>query len=196
LVTQNDLETKAYVDNGVNRCYFCRNNLATEILPIAKRNSVSVCVDGTHVDDIRVPRPGIRALREAGFRAPFADLGIGKDAIRLAARSVGLSNWNRPSEACLSSRVAFGQKIDLETLRRIESAEKIVKQLTNAKIVRVRTIGKRASVEVDRPSLSTTLSKRSKITRALTQLGYSEVEIDLSGYSPGKMLELFVNESL
>jgi uncharacterized protein len=195
-VTQNDLGTRGYVDNGVNRCYYCRNNLAAEILRVAEIKSVSVCVDGTHVDDMRVPRPGIKALREAGFRAPFVELSVGKEAIRLAARSVGLSNWNRPSEACLSSRVAFGQSIDLETLQRIEAAERIVKLLTNAEIVRVRTIGKKASVEVDKPSLPTIISKGPSIARALIELGYSEVEIDPSGYSPGKMLELFVKENL
>ncbi len=196
LVKQNDLATEGYVNNGVSRCYFCRNNLVAEILPIARSKSVSVCVDGTHSDDMRAPRPGIRALRQAGFRARFVELGVSKDEIRLAARSVGLSNWDRPSEACLSSRIAFGQKIDFETLQRIEAAETIVKELTDARIVRVRTIGRKASVEVDKSSVNNTLSKRVAIVEALERLGYSRIEIDPNGYSPGKMLDLFVKENI
>ncbi|MGH2638330.1 MAG: ATP-dependent sacrificial sulfur transferase LarE, partial [Rhabdochlamydiaceae bacterium] len=142
VVDQDDLGNSWYVKNEVTRCYFCRNNLASAIYPIAQRLSVKLCVDGTHLDDMRTPRPGIRALREAGFRAPLAELEMGKDAVRAMARYSGLSNWDRPSEACLSSRIAFGQEIDEKTLRRIESAEIIVRSITGARTVRVRTIGR------------------------------------------------------
>ena len=162
-------------------------------MPIAQKVSINVCVDGTHADDMRTPRPGIKALRESGFRAPFAELRIDKEAIRLAAKSVGLSNWDRPSEACLSSRIAFGQRIESATLRMIEAAEKIVKKETNARIVRVRTIGSKARVEVDQPSVAAALRKESIIASGLRNIGYSEVEVDPSGYTTGKMLQLFVN---
>ena len=195
LVEQDDLASAGYVRNGVDRCYFCRNNLASTILPIARRLSIDVCIDGTQTDDMDTPRPGIKALRESGFRAPLVELGINKEAVRLAAKSVGLSNWNRPSEACLSSRIAFGQRIDSATLRKIEAAETIVKRETNASIVRVRTIGNKARVEVDLPSVALALSKGSVIASGLRDIGYSEVEIDPSGYTSGKMLQLFVRDN-
>ena len=194
-VVQDDLGTPEYVANGVSRCYFCRNNLAQAVQPICDKNSIAVRVDGTHVDDMKTPRPGIKALREAGFRAPYVELGMGKDMIRSTARLAGLSNWERPSEACLSSRVAFGQKIDLETLRRIEDAERAVKLITGATIVRVRTIGTSANVEVDKPSLATAFERVERITRSLKELGYDSVKIDPEGYASGKMLELFVKEN-
>ncbi len=193
-VEQDDLATPEYVANGVSRCYFCRNNLAQSIQPICEKLSIEVCVDGTHVDDMKTPRPGIKALREAGFRAPYVELGMGKNSVRLTARFAGLSNWERPSEACLSSRVAFGQKIDLKTLRRIEVAEKEVKSITNARIVRVRTVGTNASVEVDKSTVATAIERIDEITRALQNLGYDSVKIDPNGYTSGKMLELFVKE--
>ncbi|MHB1867781.1 MAG: ATP-dependent sacrificial sulfur transferase LarE [Nitrososphaerales archaeon] len=194
-VVQDDLGTPEYVANGVSRCYFCRNNLAQAIQPICDRKSIAVCVDGTHVDDMKTPRPGIKALREARFRAPYVELGMGKDSIRTTAKLAGLSNWERPSEACLSSRVAFGQKIDFETLRRIENAESAVKLITGATIVRVRTIGISANVEVDKSTLSTAFERAEKITQALKDLGYDSVNVDPDGYTSGKMLDLFVKEN-
>ena len=195
VVMQDDLGTKGYVENDVNRCYFCRNNLTNAILPIARKLSISVCVDGTHKDDMRSPRPGIKALREAGFKAPYLELGFNKESIRAMAKSAGISNWDRPSEACLSSRIAFGQRIDLKTLRVVEMAEETVKKLTGAKIVRVRTINDKASVEVDKDSLKVTHEMFSSIQRELKLLGYREVVMDPNGYSSGKMLELFVKDN-
>ena len=194
-VMQDDLGTPEYVANGVSRCYFCRNNLAQAIQPICDRKSIAVCVDGTHVDDMKTPRPGIKALREARFRAPYVELGMGKGQIRSTAKFAGLSNWERPSEACLSSRVAFGQKINFETLRRIENAESAVKLITGATIVRVRTIGISANVEVDKSTLSTAFERAEKITQALKDLGYDAVNVDPEGYTSGKMLDLFVKEN-
>jgi len=193
-VEQNDLGTPEYVANGVSRCYFCRNNLAQAIQPICDKLSIAVCVDGTHVDDMKTPRSGIKALREAGFRAPYVEIGIGKDAIRSLARFAGLSNWERPSEACLSSRVAFGQKIDLKTLRRVEDAESAVRLITGARIVRVRTVGPNASVEVDKSTVVVAFERKEEIIRALQNLGYDTIKIDPHGYTSGKMLELFVKE--
>lgn len=192
VVEQDDLRNSDYVRNNVSRCYYCRKNLAEIIRPIAARLRVDLCVDGTHVDDLQTPRPGIKALREAGFKAPLVELQLGKDRVREIARRAGLSNWNRPSEACLSSRIAYGQQIDLQTLRKVESAELTVKKITAASIVRVRTIGTKAIVEVDRESVDKALAKKSDIVHELTHLGYNEIEIDNTGYVSGKMLKLFV----
>jgi len=194
-VSQDDLGTEDYVKNDVSRCYFCRTNLATVIEPIRARLSVEVCVDGTHLDDLEKPRPGVKALRENGFRAPLAELFFGKSDIREMAKSMGLSNWNRPSEACLSSRVAYGQHVSFEILSRIEKSEKIVKSITGAQIVRVRTLGNKAVVEVDRESLNITIDNSDMISEELKRLGYEIVEIDPEGYVSGKMLELFVKNT-
>src|SRR5579875_3268992 len=139
VVRQDDLATPGYVTNNVNRCYFCRSNLAKAIDPIVKELRIDVRVDGTHLDDMSSPRPGIKALREAGFRSPLAELGMRKEDVRRVARLVGLSNSEKPSEACLSSRIAYGQAIDTKTLRMIEDSEEFIRQITSASVVRVRT---------------------------------------------------------
>jgi len=194
-VSQDDLNDQGYVENGVTRCYFCRSNLALAINPVRKRLAVDVCVDGTHVDDLQKPRPGVKALRENGFRAPFVELDFTKGNIRQLALYSGLSNWNRPSEACLSSRIAYGQRISFEALNMIERAENIVKEIIDAEIVRVRTIGRNAVIEVDKESIHQAVAKRSVISENLRQIGYDKIEIDPQGYTSGKMLELFVNST-
>lgn len=194
-VSQNDLARKEYVRNGVDRCYFCRNNLTEAILPVSERLRVQVCVEGTQLNDMQSPRPGVKALREAGFRAPYVELGFGKEEIRAMAKHVGLSNWDRPSEACLSSRIAYGQAIDSATLIKVEKAEIAVRRITGAKIVRVRTIGLKAIVELDKEHVSKGLSTRPEIESGLRALGYGEVEIDREGYVSGKMLSLFIQDS-
>lgn len=191
-VSQDDLGTPGYTKNEVTRCYFCRSNLAFAIKPIAEKLRVDVCVDGTHADDLKSPRPGVKALRENGFRAPLAELGFEKAQIRTLAKLLGLSNWNRPSEACLSSRVAYGQSISAEILNRIEKAEDAVRSITSAEIVRVRTIGATAVVEVERRKVSEALRNLKPISQVLKNLGYENVKIDPEGYVSGKMLELFV----
>lgn len=195
LVNQNDLEDENYVANNVSRCYFCRSNLAKALVPVVSERNIEICVDGTHLDDMLSPRPGVKALREAGFRAPFVELGFSKEDVRTVASYVGLSNAFRPSESCLSSRVAFGQMIDRNTLRIIEQAERFVREVTGAKIVRVRTIGSEAIVEVDQPSLKKATAKSKVISFGLEKLGYSRVGIDPLGYRSGRMLSLFVGES-
>lgn len=194
-VYQDDLSSKEYVANQVNRCYFCRSNLASVIMPIVNARGISVWVDGSHLDDMKSPRPGVKALRESGFRAPLVELGFHKEDIREMARYAGLSNAERPSEACLSSRIAYGQKIDEMTLRRIENAEEVVRRVTNARIVRVRTIGNRAIIEVDSDSIQNANDSFEEINSQLKFLGYEYVEIDPDGYRSGRMMDLFVNDT-
>ncbi|MHB1909555.1 MAG: ATP-dependent sacrificial sulfur transferase LarE [Nitrososphaerales archaeon] len=196
VVRQDDLSSEGYVTNLVNRCYFCRSNLAEAIAPVALARKIEVRVEGTHADDMTSPRPGIKALREAGFRAPFVELGFHKQDIRSMAKLLSLSNAEKPSEACLSSRIAYGQKIDELTLKRIEDSETFIRNLIGPSILRVRTIGSRAIVELDKDSIQKAIRRKDEIEQRLLEIGYSSVEIDSEGYKSGKMLEIFVNESL
>jgi len=191
---QNDLEDKRYLENSVLRCYFCRSNLVEAMTPIAHRLSIDVCVDGTHADDVQNPRPGIKALREGGFRAPFLELRYRKERIRNMAKNSNLSNWDRPSEACLSSRIAYGTEISLARLKKIEAAENFVRSKTNARIVRVRLIDNQGIIEVDKESIDRVIANLELICKKLVEIGFESVEIDRAGYKSGRMLELFVGQ--
>ncbi len=195
LVKQDDLNDQGYISNQITRCYFCRNNLSRAILPMIKDNNIEVWVDGTQVDDLKSPRPGIKALREAGFRAPLVEIGLEKEDVRSIARAIKLSNADRPSESCLSSRIAYGQRIDPATLALVERSEEVVKELTGCKIVRVRTFGKKAVIELDQLSVQTGMVRFKEISQKLKSFGYDSAEIDPQGYTPGKMFALFVQDN-
>jgi uncharacterized protein len=196
IVRQDDLKDENYVANQITRCYFCRSNLVQAISPIVRERNIAVCVDGTHKDDMGAPRPGVKALREAGFRAPYLELRMGKEDIRAIARMARLSNAEKPPEACLSSRVAYGQKIDEITLRRIEKSEEYIRNLIQPGIVRVRTIGNRAIIELDLESIPKAKKFYVLIQETLGSLGYDSVEINPRGYSSGRMFELFLTDTL
>ena len=195
VVSQDDLASKDYAANQVNRCYFCRSNLVEALMPMVKERGISICVDGTHLDDLKSPRPGVKALREAGFKAPFVELGFCKEQVREIARILTLSNSEKPSESCLASRIAYRQKIDEHILRQIEKSEIFIRELVHAKIVRVRTIGTRAVVELDPQSIERAQKSFSEIQRTLISFGYTSIEIDPNGYSSGRMLDLFIRDN-
>ncbi|MDA4131390.1 MAG: ATP-dependent sacrificial sulfur transferase LarE [Thaumarchaeota archaeon] len=193
-VVQNDLEDKKYLENSVLRCYFCRSNLVEAMRPVVVSFAIKVCVDGTHTDDMLSPRPGVKALREGGFRAPFLELQFGKEEIREMARIANLSNWDRPSEACLSSRIAYGTEINVTGLKKIEEAENFVRSVTKARIVRVRLIGNHGVIEVEQEAVARAIANRELLRKKLVEIGFESVEIDSAGYRSGRMLELFIKQ--
>ena len=146
-------------------------------------------VDGTNIDDLSDYRPGVLALRENGIRSPLAETGFSKKMVREEAKSVGLSVYDKPSNSCLASRIPWGQSVTAERLARIEIGEKIVKQLTGAKQVRVRDIDGIAKIEVGVDELSLLESNLvlQKIKDQLKLISFDDVSIDPEGYRPGKI---------
>jgi len=148
-------------------------------------------VDGTNSEDLGGRRPGYLALREEGVRSPLAELGFTKSEVRLAAKLLGLPNWDKPSMACLATRIPYGQRITLERLKRIEAAEEAVRALTGARQVRVRDHGDIARIEVGRGERRLLFSEEvmDEVARRLKQLGWRYVALDLEGYRSGSMDE-------
>src|SRR5581483_8541071 len=127
VIEYDELKNLQFVKNDNLRCYHCRTELGQHLAKEAARRSISLIVDGTNIDDLTDYRPGIRALRENGIRSPMVELGINKREIREMAEQFGLSIYDKPSNACLASRIPMGIEVTYEKLRRIESAEIIVK---------------------------------------------------------------------
>ena len=111
-----------FSENNPQRCYICKKEMYSKIVEIAK-DLGGIVLDGTNLDDINQPRPGIKALRELGIRMPFLELGIGKKEIRELAKQAGLPNWDKPSNSCLATRIPQGEKITLEKLAVIDKVE-------------------------------------------------------------------------
>ena len=190
VIEYNELENASFVKNDTMRCYYCRTELGQHLAEEAIRTDTSLIVDGTNIDDLKDYRPGIRALREKGVRSPMIELGIGKVEIREIAKSFGLSVYDKPSNACLASRIPTGSEVTFEKLQRIENAEIIVKTIFSVRQVRVRDHGDLARIEVGRDELHKMfdVDKLALLDKRLKELAFKFVSVDVAGYKTGKLV--------
>ena len=189
VIEYNELANESFVKNDNNRCFYCRSELSEHLLEIAKEFGSDMIVDGTNIDDLGDYRPGVLALHENGIRSPLAEVGFSKEMVREVAKNVGLSVYDKPSNSCLASRIPWGQRVTAERLARIEIGEKIVKQLTGAKQVRVRDMDGMAKIEVgvDELSLLEDNLVLQKIKNQLKLVNFKDISVDPEGYRPGKI---------
>ena len=187
-----ELEDERYVANDFNRCYFCKTELFTQLEPLAKQYNLRHIAYGVNKDDDGDFRPGQRAAREFSVRGPLKEAGMGKREIRAVARILGVPVWNKPAMACFSSRIPYGNRIDIATLQMIYKAEKLLRDL-GFRQVRVRHHDKIARIEVERTELPRLLEDQISrvVTDGLRKIGYMYVTVDLLGYRTGSMNESF-----
>jgi pyridinium-3,5-biscarboxylic acid mononucleotide sulfurtransferase len=190
VIEYDELENSQFVKNDGMRCYHCRTELGQHLVEEAKKAEIALIVDGTNIDDLTDYRPGIRALRENGVRSPMVELGIDKLEIRKIAEQFGLSVYDKPSNACLASRIPTGIEVTYEKLKRIESAEIIVKTIFGVRQVRVRDHGDVARIEVAKDELARMfdVEKLALLDRKLKEVGFRFVSIDAAGYKTGKLV--------
>ena len=181
VIATSELASSEYRKNPANRCYFCREGLADELVPIARREGFAAIADGINVSDLGDFRPGIRAMDEAGFWHPLVEAGLTKSDVRALARGLGLSFWDKPSNACLSSRIPHGTAITVELLRQVEVAEDLLRD-RGFRQVRVRHEGATARIEVPAQDLPRLRAIEGEIARALRSVGYRDTVIDPKGY--------------
>jgi len=181
----------AFAANPPDRCYHCKKDLFSIFLKIARERGIPFVVDGTNADDASDFRPGERALRELGVRSPLREAGLGKDDIRALSRRLGLLSAARPSRACLASRFPYGTGITATGLRRVGMAEEVLRKL-GFEQVRVRDHGPTARVEVEPARFAALLDAtvRERVVRALRELGWDYVTLDLVGYRTGSLNEV------
>ena len=190
LIKYNELESSEFVKNDQLRCYHCRKELGLRLVIEANKFKTNLVVDGTNLDDLKEYRPGIRGLKENGVRSPFMELGIDKSIIRAIAQHFGLSIYDKPSNACLASRIPHGTPVSYERLRKIEKSEIIVMKTFNIKQVRVRDHGDIARIEVGKEELTKLfdVDKLDIIDCKLKELGFKFVAIDVGGYRTGGLV--------
>src|SRR5437660_12203991 len=147
-----ELDYERYVTNDLNRCYFCKTELFTQLGRLAKEHNLRYIAYGVNKDDDGDFRPGQRAAREFNVRGPLKEAGMDKREIRAVARLLGVPVWDKPAMACFSSRIPYGSKVDLASLQMIYKAEKLLREL-GFRQVRVRHHDKVARIEVERAEL-------------------------------------------
>jgi pyridinium-3,5-biscarboxylic acid mononucleotide sulfurtransferase len=185
-VDTHELELEAYTRNHPDRCFHCKEELFETLEPVRRELGLAQLAYGATADDAGDHRPGHGSAVRRGVRFPLLEAGMSKAEIRAAARSLGLSNWNKASFACLSSRIPHGTEVTVEALRRIEAAEQAIKAL-GLRQARVRDHGDVARIEVEPEEMERLLEHRQRVVRALHDAGYKFVSLDLEGYSTGSL---------
>jgi uncharacterized protein len=189
-----ELERPGYRANDGDRCYHCKAELLDVLTPLAADHGLRHVVTGTNADDLVAGfRPGIRAAAERAARTPLADAGFTKEQVREVSRRWALPTWDKPAAACLSSRIAYGLEVTPVRLGRVERAEEAVRRALAAaglrsRDVRVRDLGDRASVELDR-AVAAEAATRLGVVEAVLDAGFPAVEIDPRGFRSGSMNE-------
>ncbi len=187
-VRSTEVTDPRYAANPANRCYFCKGHLYDLLREIARERNFPVIVDGSNADDSGDHRPGRQAGREHGVRSPLLEAGMTKADIRALSRWLGLRNWNKPSMACLSSRVPYGQSITPEILARIDRAEGALRALGLGQL-RVRHHDTLARIEITAEDIPAVVTHRERIVADLKAAGYVYVTLDLQGFRSGSSNE-------
>jgi uncharacterized protein len=191
IIRVDETSNPMFSSNPPERCYYCKKELILKLKEVAEDRGIEVIVDGTNADDMKVHRPGVLALAEAGVYSPLADAGLRKEDVRELARMLGLPNADRPSMACLASRLPYGEQITRDRLRLVAEAERLVRELTGARELRVRLHGRLARIELGRDERKLLFSEglMERIAWDLKSLGFLYVTMDLLGYRSGSMDE-------
>jgi uncharacterized protein len=191
VIETNEFSDENFLSNSKERCYYCKIELFSKLKEIAKKEGIKFVIDGSNVDDGADFRPGSKAKEELGVRSPLAEAGLTKADIRKLSKELGLSTWDKPSLACLASRVPYGTRITEDILKMVDEAESFLRSL-GFKEVRVRHHGGIARIELGKDEIPLVLRDglMDKITKRLEDIGYIYVTIDLEGYRTGSMNEV------
>ncbi len=184
VVTYSELDDPEYVANPAWRCYVCQGMRMGTMVRIAGERGFGRVCDGTNASDPGPDRPGLRAVREQGVESPLLAHGATKDDVRAIARSLGLTVWDKPANACLSSRIPHGQPVTLGKLRRVERAEGLLLE-RGFRIVRVRHDAAGARVEVGHDEVARLESLWAALLPDLLALGFERATFDPAGYRRG-----------
>lgn len=195
VIETSELDIPGYRENNRNRCYFCKRSLFEHLEPFVADGRYKQIVYGLIADDMNEFRPGIQAAKERGVRGPLQEAGLGKEEIRALSREFGLSTWDKPSLACLSSRIAYGETITIEKLGRVGEAERFIRSL-GIRQVRVRTHGDIARIEVEPGAMELLVPHAASVSEKLKALGFGYVTLDLTGYKSGSMNQSLKREDV
>lgn len=189
VIQTRELSDLRFLLNPADRCYFCKSELFSRLKQEAKKRKLNFVLDATNASDKKDFRPGARAKRIFKIRSPLEEAGITKKEVRFLSRRLGLSSWDKPSLACLASRIPYGRRITPGLLKRIEQAETYLKRI-GFKQVRVRDYEGFCRIELDRQDIAKIIRKRNLVVEKLKGLGYNYITVDLEGYRTGSLNEI------
>ena len=188
IIKTNELSNPEYLENGPNRCYFCKQELYSQLIPLAELEGIKWVASGTNVDDLGDYRPGIDAGKNHNIRNPLVEAALTKNEIRILSKQMGLPTWDKPAQPCLSSRIPYGIPVSTKTLQQIDKAEDVLKQL-GLKTFRVRHHKDIARIEIHPEDMYLIFedNNRTKLVNGIKDAGYAHVTLDLSGFKSGSL---------
>ena len=192
VIETHEVERDDYAANNPNRCFFCKDELYTYLVDYAEEEGYAHIANGTNTDDLGDFRPGLNAAKQYGVRSPMVEADLSKAEIRALSREMALPTWDKPAQACLSSRIPYGTPVTVEALTRIAQAEEYLHDEIGIRQLRVRHHDTIARIEVE-PADFLTLTEdsvREKVTDYFRSIGYSYVTLDLEGFRSGSLNEV------
>lgn len=186
VIHTDELARDGYVANTPQRCYFCKTELYDRLSALAAAEGYAWIANGANTDDHGDYRPGMTAAAEHSIRSPLVEAGMDKAQVRAAARWLGLPLWDKPAQPCLSSRIPYGTPVTVASLRRIEAAEDILREL-GLREVRARHHDNLCRIEVAAADLPSAFEQRDEIVSRIKALGYLWVSLDLTGLRSGSL---------
>ena len=191
VIETGEVERADYRANDPNRCFFCKDELYTHLTRMAEEEGYAAVANGANADDLGDYRPGLNAARQYGALSPLVKAGLSKAEIRLLSSEMELPTWDKPAQACLSSRIPYGTPVTVEALTRIARAEEFLRDL-GIEQLRVRHHGTVARIEVAPKAFSILTDDlvRRRVTGFLRSIGYSYVTLDLEGFRSGSLNEV------
>ncbi|MFZ0611773.1 MAG: ATP-dependent sacrificial sulfur transferase LarE [Desulfobacterales bacterium] len=188
IIDSREIQQADFLANPSERCYVCKKYLLGDLIELGRRLGIQHVAHGANVDDSHDFRPGSRAAREMGIAAPLVEAGLTKADIRRLSRDMGLPTWNKPSMACLASRIPYGTPITEKALKMIDAAEEFILALGFA-TVRVRQHGDIARIELKPGECDRMLAAQTRlmVVKRLKELGFRYVALDLEGYTTGSL---------
>ena len=193
IIERDPLENEEFQCNPSNRCYICKTGLYNEILEIKNSKNYNIILDGSNIDDLLDYRPGMQALEELKISTPYIEFNINKNEIREISKFYELDVQSKPSMACFSSRIPYGQIINEKKLYMIRESEKFLKNKFKLDQLRVRIHEETlARIEFMPEDLSKilTVDNFELIKRKLKEIGFTYITIDLEGFRSGSMNEI------
>ncbi|MGA9173796.1 MAG: ATP-dependent sacrificial sulfur transferase LarE [Thermoactinomyces sp.] len=187
-----EMENPHFVANNPDRCYHCKAGLYASLTRLAKERNIPWILDGANMDDLGDYRPGRKAAKEYEVRSVLQEAEIYKNELRELAREMGLPNWDKPSFACLSSRIPYGNRITLEKVRQLDRGEQALRDM-GFRTLRIRHHDTIARIEVPPEEFTKVLALSDRITAVLKAEGFTYVTLDLQGYRSGSMNETLKN---
>ena len=189
IIKSGELENQRFVDNTPERCYVCKRGRYEALLQLKEKLGLNFIADGSNMDDEADYRPGERAMKELGIRSPLREAGLYKSDIRALSKQMGLPTWDRPSRACLASRIPYDTTITKDRLKMVDGAERALHCFGFTQL-RVRYHGDLARIEVPANELDEVLKYRDEIVDKVKKAGFTYVTLDLAGFRSGSMNEV------